>query len=123
MNARSLGDTDELKNYYEKNARNLITTWGGSLNDYASRTWAGLLNDYYARRWEIYFDAVIGAAEKGIELDKDELKSRLATFEQEWVDSTTPIQIHREVRCWIQLVICWKNTGRGLRNLSKPIFL
>ena len=54
--ARSLGDTDELKNYYEKNARNLITTWGGSLNDYASRTWAGLLNDYYARRWEIYFE-------------------------------------------------------------------
>ena len=94
--ARSLGDTDELKNYYEKNARNLITTWGGSLNDYASRTWAGLLNDYYAKRWEIYFDAVIGAAEKGIELNKDELKSRLATFEQEWVDSTTPIQIHRE---------------------------
>ena len=94
--ARSLGDTDELKYYYEKNARNLITTWGGSLNDYASRTWAGLLNDYYARRWEIYFDAVIGAVEKGIELDKDELKSRLATFEQEWVDSTTPIQIHRE---------------------------
>ena len=39
---------------------------------------------------------MIGAAEKGIELDKDELKSRLATFEQEWVDSTTPIQIHRE---------------------------
>ena len=27
---------------------------------------------------------------------EDELKSRLATFEQEWVDSTTPIQIHRE---------------------------
>ena len=91
--ARSLGDTDELKNYYEKNARNLITTWGGSLNDYASRTWAGLLNDYYARRWEIYFDAVIGAAEK--ELDKDELKSRLATFEQEWVESTTPVCIER----------------------------
>ena len=93
--ARSLGDTDELKNYYEKNARNLITTWGGSLNDYASRTWAGLLNDYYAKRWEIYFDAVIGAAEKGIELDKDELKSRLATFEQEWVESTTPVCIER----------------------------
>lgn len=67
----------------------------GSLNDYASRTWAGLLNDYYARRWEIYFDAVIGAAEKGIELDKDELKSRLATFEQEWVESTTPVCIER----------------------------
>ena len=44
----------------------------------------------------MYFDAVIGAAEKGIELNKDELKSRLATFEQEWVNSTTPIQIHRE---------------------------
>ena len=47
--ARKMGDSPQLKDYYEKNARNLITTWGGSLNDYASRSWAGLISDYYAK--------------------------------------------------------------------------
>jgi alpha-N-acetylglucosaminidase len=51
-----MGDSPQLKDYYEKNARNLITTWGGSLNDYASRSWAGLIRDYYAKRWEMYID-------------------------------------------------------------------
>ncbi len=27
--ARKMGDSPQLKDYYEKNARNLITTWGG----------------------------------------------------------------------------------------------
>ena len=94
--ARSLGTTDEAKNYYEKNARNLITTWGGSLNDYASRGWAGLLKNYYAGRWDIYFDAVIGAVERGVALDNDALNKQLAAFEQEWVNSTTPVQIERK---------------------------
>lgn len=94
--ARSLGVTDEQKDYYEKNARNLITTWGGSLNDYASRAWAGLLENYYSRRWDIYFDAVIGAAKRGVDLDTDALNEALAAFEQEWVESTTPIQIERD---------------------------
>ena len=94
--ARSLGVTDEQKDYYEKNARNLITTWGGSLNDYASRAWAGLLENYYSRRWDIYFDAVIGAAKRGVDLDTDALNEELAAFEQEWVESTTPIQIERD---------------------------
>ena len=91
----NLGTTFALKNYYEKNARNLITTWGGNLNDYASRTWAGLVKSYYAGRWEIYFDAVIAAAEQGAELDSQALNQKLAAFEQAWVESTDPVIIER----------------------------
>ena len=84
-----------MKDYYEKNARNLITTWGGSLNDYASRCWAGLLKNYYAGRWGIYFDAVIDAAERGAALDNDALNKDFMAFEQGWVESTTPVRIER----------------------------
>ena len=93
--ARNMGTTDALKNYYEKNARNLITTWGGNLNDYASRTWAGLVKSYYAGRWEIYFDAVITAAEQGAELDSQALNQKLSAFEQAWIESTEPVVIER----------------------------
>lgn len=37
--ARAAGYDSKWKNYYEKNARNLITTWE-VVDDYASRTWA-----------------------------------------------------------------------------------
>ena len=89
--ARTYGDTPELKDYYEKNARNLITTWGGSLNDYANRTWAGLVSHYYAKRWDMYLDAVISAVEENREFSQDELDERIRVFEESWVQSTHPI--------------------------------
>lgn len=85
--ARRYGTTPETGSYYEKNARNLITTWGGALNDYASRTWAGLIRSYYAPRWEIYLNAVSEAAKAETPLDEDRLKSELIRFENEWVES------------------------------------
>lgn len=48
--ARSHGKTEEEKNYYEANAKRLITTWGGVQNDYAARIWSGLIRDYYIPR-------------------------------------------------------------------------
>ncbi|MEO7047284.1 MAG: alpha-N-acetylglucosaminidase, partial [Ferruginibacter sp.] len=48
--ARDMGKTDEEKNYYEKSARVLITTWGGEnseLTEYAGKDWAGLIDSYY----------------------------------------------------------------------------
>ena len=50
--ARDLGSTPEVKDYYEMNARRLITTWGGHLNDYACRIdtfqqeWVEIMRDY-----------------------------------------------------------------------------
>lgn len=60
--ARALGTDDNEKNLYEKNARMLLTTWGGEqqcngggLHDYANREWNGLLSSYYYPRWAAYF--------------------------------------------------------------------
>lgn len=60
--ARALGQTDEEKDLYEKNARMLLTTWGdraqcesGGLHDYANREWQGLLSSYYYPRWKVFF--------------------------------------------------------------------
>ena len=86
--AREYSDVQDVKDYYERNARNLIATWGGTLNDYASRTWSGLIRDYYACRWEVYFQTVFGAVEEGRDIEQSELDKALNAVEQEWVSST-----------------------------------
>ncbi|QCR22263.1 alpha-N-acetylglucosaminidase [Pontibacter sp. SGAir0037] len=48
--ARSHGTTAEQKNYYEANSKRLITTWGGTIEDYAARLWSGMIRDYYIPR-------------------------------------------------------------------------
>lgn len=86
--ARNYGSNEDIKNYYEHNARNLITTWGGRLNDYASRTWSGLINDYYAKRWNIYIETLTECCKAGQPLDTKKLESDLADFENSWVNAT-----------------------------------
>ncbi len=91
--ARDFGNTIELKDYYEKNARNLISTWGGNLNDYANRIWAGLIKDYYAKRWEMYFESVLYAAENGQDFNQKQLNKEIKQFEESWVDETTSVHV------------------------------
>lgn len=83
--AREYGNTPALKDYYELNAKNLITTWGGSLNDYASRSWSGLTRDYYEKRWKMYWNTLIQAVEQGHKYDKSKLEKDLKDFEDKWV--------------------------------------
>lgn len=85
--ARAYSDDPAIQDYYERNARNLITTWGGTLNDYASRTWSGLVAGYYAVRWGMYIDAVLQAVENGKKFDQKELDNSLKNFEADWVAS------------------------------------
>lgn len=55
--ARNWGSTPELKDYYEKNARRIVTVWGPPVDDYSARIWSGLLRDYYLPRWKHYFES------------------------------------------------------------------
>ena len=55
--ARNWGGTPELKDYYERNARRIVTVWGPPVDDYSARIWSGLLRDYYLPRWKQYFAA------------------------------------------------------------------
>ncbi|HWD38509.1 MAG TPA: alpha-N-acetylglucosaminidase C-terminal domain-containing protein, partial [Fimbriimonas sp.] len=55
--ARSWGETGEERALLEKNARWLITSWGGPyLYDYAIKEWAGLNGDFIRKRWQLHFE-------------------------------------------------------------------
>ena len=86
--ARDLGTTPALKDYYEMNARRLITTWGGHLNDYACRNWNGLVWDYYAKLWEIYIREITVGVISGGDFDKDKMRSAMDKYQERWVTST-----------------------------------
>jgi alpha-N-acetylglucosaminidase len=86
--ARELGSTPDVKDYYEMNARRLITTWGGSLNDYACRCWNGLMWDYYAKRWEIYIREVTVAILSRQDFNETSFRTQADKFQQKWVNST-----------------------------------
>ncbi len=55
--ASNWGSTSQLKNYYKKNARRIVTVWGPPVDDYSARIWSGLLRDYYLPRWKQFFAA------------------------------------------------------------------
>ena len=49
--ARACADGDEkLADYYETDARRIITVWAPGLGDYAARVWSGLVANYYMPR-------------------------------------------------------------------------
>ena len=84
--ARALGTTKSEKDYYEQEARTILTIWGGPvLNDYANRMWGGLVKDYYAKRWNLFFEAAIKAVRQGGELDEKAFSEQLSAFEHAWV--------------------------------------
>ena len=85
--ARSWGADEAEADYFERNARNLITTWsdaGMTLNDYASREWNGVLGTYSRPRWESFF----AAAEEGVRSGSDTWYERwlqqVKAFERAW---------------------------------------
>ena len=74
--ARTWGTTQEEKDYYESNARRIITTWGGEpINDYSGRVWSGLIRDYYVPRWlKFHQDG-----------SNEDLKQKMREWEEQWV--------------------------------------
>ena len=85
--ARSWGADEAEADYFERNARNLITTWsdaGMTLNDYAGREWNGVLGTYSRPRWESFF----AAAEEGVRSGSDTWYERwlqqVKAFERAW---------------------------------------
>ena len=89
--ARNLGKSTQVKDYYEMNARRLITTWGGSLNDYACRCWNGLMWDYYAKRWENYLRELSVAVFSGNDFDEARFRANTDKFQEKWVTSTEEV--------------------------------
>jgi alpha-N-acetylglucosaminidase len=75
--ARNFGDNPAGQDYYESDARRLITTWGGGeLNEYAPKTWSGIIRDYYIPRWRLYYDA----KKRSVPFD-------MKAWEEQWIKS------------------------------------
>ena len=78
--ARSHAHGDQkLADYYEKNARRIVTIWGPPVDDYAAKIWSGLIRDYYLPRRENYNKGRFNPAER----------VNLGQWERAWVEETT----------------------------------
>ena len=75
--ARSCADGDEeLADYYETDARRIITVWAPGLGDYAARVWSGLVANYYLPRLRL---ARAGKAKE------------IRAWQNKWVEERLPI--------------------------------
>jgi alpha-N-acetylglucosaminidase len=87
--AKSWAANDAEKAYYEKNARTILTIWGGNgeLLDYANRQWNGLISDYYLPRWQMLIDATLIELKGGKAVDRATLEARWREHEKRFVAS------------------------------------
>ncbi len=81
--ARAHGTTPQQRNYYESDARRIITQWGGGIRDYSGRMWSGLIRDFYLPRLEAERTALL--ANKPFNFDE---------WETPWImaSGTSPIK-------------------------------
>ncbi len=91
--ARRWGSNESEHAYYERNAREIITTWhapGGELDDYSCRQWNGLMRTYYLPKW-IEFIKRLDQSLKGLKsFDANEFTGWCNHFEQDWVNNPSP---------------------------------
>ncbi|WP_333818879.1 alpha-N-acetylglucosaminidase [Ohtaekwangia sp.] len=89
--ARSWGETDDEKNIYEFNARDLVTLWGdknSELHEYSNRQWAGLLKSFYKPRWEQFFTAIESSITTHKKANLPALEEKLKNWEWQWATTT-----------------------------------
>ncbi len=87
--ARGWGGTAEEKDYYERDARTIITTWNNnlsSINDYSERAWAGLVSCFYLPRWQMFLKATLKAVEEGREFDEDAYARECFAWEEKFAN-------------------------------------
>lgn len=85
--ARDWGNSNKEKDYYEQNARCILTTWGQKatqLNDYANRGWGGLTNSYYRKRWKLFTEYIINEVLQEREADEKDFYDQITEFEYQW---------------------------------------
>ncbi|HEX5790901.1 MAG TPA: alpha-N-acetylglucosaminidase [Luteolibacter sp.] len=90
--ARKWGATPSEQDYYERNARQIISTWhsaGGHLSDYANRQLSGMLSSYYAPRWQKFIDLAAAGLAAGKPVDMASYNRWRGTFDGTWANTTS----------------------------------
>ncbi len=88
--ASDYGTTPEESRLYVKNAKTLITLWGGEghLNDYASRAWKGMYKDFYLPRWKMFLQAQRESAVNKTVFDEEKVRASIKEWETKWSESS-----------------------------------
>lgn len=93
--ARAWGDTPAERDTMEREARSLVSVWGGQhngLHDYSGRHWQGLVRDLYLPRWQAWADWLADAAVAGPvppDADPATLRERIVAVEEAWRSTTS----------------------------------
>ena len=88
--AGNWGKNSTEKAYYQRNAREIITTWhkaGGVLTDYSNRQWNYLMQTYYLPRWIKFIKLMDESLTSDQVLDTDSFKKWTTNFEKNWVNN------------------------------------
>jgi len=89
--AKAWGTNEKERRLYEKNARDLITLWGGkdaSLHDYANKQWSGLFKGFYKQRWQIFITDARKALASGQKFNADATDEKIKAWEWQWVNGS-----------------------------------
>lgn len=87
--AAAYGSSPEVSKLYAKNAKTLITLWGGEghLNDYASRSWQGMYKGFYWPRWKMFLEALKKSAENNTSFDETKERELIKNWEIKWTEN------------------------------------
>ena len=94
QSAWDYGSTAEDSKLYLKNAKTLITLWGGEghLNDYASRAWSGMYKGFYWPRWKMFLQALRESKTNNKPFDEAKERESIKQWETKWCESADMYQ-------------------------------
>ncbi|MCF8715527.1 alpha-N-acetylglucosaminidase [Joostella atrarenae] len=89
--ARSWGTTKKEEDYYEWNARTIVTIWQpypeGGLRDYAGKQWNGLFSGYYKPRWQLFVDHLSKSLETNTPFNSKKFNKDVRELDYKWTRS------------------------------------
>lgn len=111
--ARAHGTTKAQKDYYESDARRIITQWGGGIRDYSGRMWSGLIRDFYIPRLQAERQALL--ANKQFNFDQWETPWIMASGTSPLAPYANPVQTAQSL---VQAAKNWK--APSLPEMTSP---
>ncbi len=116
----SAGVTADEKIRLERNARQLITLWGGrdsSLFGYAQRQYGGLMRDYNHRAWKIYLEAAARSMRDGAAPGGDIVRD----FTESWLKERKRYPAEAEGDPVAAARMIWEKYGKNARTVAGPV--
>ncbi len=88
--AKNYAVSEPASELYTKNAKMLITLWGGNgnLNDYASRAWNGSYKEFYWPRWKMFLQALREATNENQAFNESMEIQRIKDWEVKWSENS-----------------------------------